>query len=302
MIPGFRRDLCVSILWGVLAFMPLLATAPWAVEQVTIRGSDTMVRLGQRWAEEYMKLTDAVRMRVSGGGSGPGIAAFLNGQTDICESSRDLVPSEYRLAEQRGISPHRITVARDGVAIFVNAENPIFTLTLDQVRDIFTGEITNWQELGWVDARIIKYSRDNSSGTFWYLQRYVMSDADFGVEVQTLPGTAAVVNAVARDKYGIGYGSIAWVTETKVIGLRASDTSEPIWPSLRTVNSGAYPITRSLYWFLDGEPTGELAELVAWVLSDEGQRIALQSGYYPAPLSGQDSTDKNAGAAEEAGR
>ncbi|RKX27645.1 MAG: phosphate ABC transporter substrate-binding protein [Candidatus Zixiibacteriota bacterium] len=248
---------------------------------ITIKGSDTLVRLGQRWSEEYMKHNPDIVIQISGGGSGTGIAALLNGTTDICEASRDMKEKEYKLAEQKGIIPYRVSVALDGIAVFLHNSNPVTNLTLAQLKGIYTGAITNWNEVGGPDARIILYGRENNSGTYAFFKKQVLNKEDYSDYTQTLPGTAAVVNAVSKDKNGIGYGGLAWATGVKFAEVKTNDTAMAVLPNVETVSNGSYPISRELYWFFNGKPTGELKKLVNWALSEEGQKIAEEIDYVP---------------------
>jgi phosphate transport system substrate-binding protein len=250
---------------------------------LTIKGSDTLVRLGQRWAEEYMKIHPEVVIQVSGGGSGTGIAALINGTTDICEASRDMKPEEYTEAEAKGVKPYRASVALDGIAIFLNEQSPLKELTLAQLKAIYTAQVTNWKDIGGPDHRIILYGRENNSGTYAYFKEHVLKNEDYADRTQTLPGTAAVVNAVAKDKFGIGYGGIAWGKGVKHVSVKKDDNSPAIAPSIETVTNGTYPISRELYWFFNGAPAGDARNLLNWALSPDGQRIAQESDYVPLP-------------------
>lgn len=248
---------------------------------VTIKGSDTLVRLGQRWAEEYMKLHEGVVIQVSGGGTGTGIAALINGSTDICEASRDMKEKEYAQAKEHGVEPFRVSVALDGIAVFLHDQNPVHELTMAQLMGIYTGAVTNWKEIGGNDARIIVYGRENNSGTYAFFKEHVLEGEDFADFTQTLPGTAAVVNAVSKDVNGIGYGGLAWATGVKFAAVKKDDASAAIEPNMETVTNGTYPISRELYWFFNGKPTGELQKLVNWALSPEGQKVAEEIDYVP---------------------
>ncbi len=250
---------------------------------ITVKGSDTLVRLGQRWAEEYMKAHKDVVIQVSGGGTGTGIAALINGTTDVCEASRDMKPKEYDQAKQKGINPYRVAVALDGIAVFLHTTNPVKEFSLAQLKGIYTGAITNWKEVGGPDAQIIVYSRENNSGTYAFFKEHVLNEEDFSERAQTLPGTSAVVNAVSKDKNGIGYGGVAWATDVKFAGVKKNDTTAAVVPSLETITSGSYPISRELYWFFNGKPTGELQKLVNWTLSEPGQKVAESVDYIPLP-------------------
>jgi len=254
-----------------------------AGSNITIKGSDTLVRLGQRWAEEYMKKNKDVAIQVSGGGTGTGIAALLNGSTDVCQASRDMKDKEYKLAEEKAIKPYRISVALDGIAVFLHQNNPVTELSFAQLKGIYTGAITNWKEVGGNDARIILYGRENNSGTYAFFKEEVLTEEDYSEYTQTLPGTAAVVNAIAKDEHGIGYGGIAWATGVKFAAVRKTDKDRAVLPSIKTVSDGAYPISRDLYWFFNGKPTGGLKKMVNWALSEEGQKIAELMDYVPLP-------------------
>jgi phosphate transport system substrate-binding protein len=272
-------------LLAILLTAALLSGIVLAGESISIKGSDTLVRLGQRWAEEYMKLNPDVVIQVSGGGSGTGIAALLNGTTDICEASRDMKEKEYQLAEKAGIEPYRVSVALDGIAVFLNEANPLEELSTAELKAIYTGVITNWQEVGGVDQKIILYGRENNSGTYAFFKEHVLDKEDYAAETQTLPGTAAVVNAVAKDEFGIGYGGIAWASGVKFAKVRSEEDSVAVLPTEESVSSGEYPISRELYWFFNGKPTGELKKLVNWALSPEGQKVAAEIDYVPLPAS-----------------
>jgi phosphate transport system substrate-binding protein len=266
-----------------LALMLAIPGLVSAASTITIKGSDTMVRLGQRWAEEYMKVHPDVVLQVSGGGSGTGIAALLNGTTDICEASRDMKPQEYEDGKSKGLNIYRVAMALDGIAVFLNETNPVKELSLAQLKGIYTGSITNWKELGGPSHSIILYGRENSSGTYAYFKEKVLLNEDYAEATQTLPGTAAVVNAVAQDKFGIGYGGLAWGKGVKSIPIKKDDKSPAIEPSMKTVTDNSYPISRELYWFFNGAPTGELKNLLNWALSPDGQKLAEETDYVPLP-------------------
>ena len=252
-----------------------------AGSNITIKGSDTLVRLGQRWAEEYMTINKDIVIQVSGGGSGTGIAALLNGTTDVCQASRDMKEKEYKLAAKKGIDVYRISVALDGIAVFLHQDNSVDELSFSQLKGMYTGAITNWNEVGGPDHRIILYGRENNSGTYAFFKKKVLNKEDYSDYTQTLPGTAAVVNAVSKDKNGIGYGGIAWAKGVKFAAVKKDVDSQAIKPSLETVSNGTYPISRELYWFFNGTPKGEIKKLVNWALSADGQKIAEDIDYVP---------------------
>jgi phosphate transport system substrate-binding protein len=249
----------------LIAILLILAVSGTvAAGTFTMKGSDTMIRLGQRWAEEYMKIHKDITIQVSGGGSGTGIAALLNGGTDICQASRDMKNQEYADAESKKIKPYRVAVSLDGIAVFVNDANPVKELSLDQLRGIYTGSITNWKEIGGPSHMIILYGRENNSGTYSYFKENVLKNEDYAEVTQTLPGTAAVVSAVANDKYGIGYGGIAWDKGVRALLVKKDDKFAAVEPTMDNIIKGTYPISRELYWFFNGAPTGEVKDFLNW--------------------------------------
>jgi len=285
----------------ILASM-LLSWNFWVLGEnkpITIKGSDTMVLLGQRWAEVYMKKNPAARIQITGGGSGTGIAALINGTTDICESSRPMKDKEKeQVKAKRNLDVKEIPVAVDGLAIYMNSVNPIRELTLDQIKGIYTGRITNWKDVGGKEGKIIAYSRENNSGTYAYFKEHVLENADFHPAIQTLPGTSAVTNAVSKDLKSIGYGGIAYAKGIHHAMVKKDASSPAVEPSMENVLSAKYPISRYLYWYMAGEPSGEAAKLVDWILGAEGQKLVREVGYYPLPKAAGSpvTTPKAAGA------
>ena len=272
------------LLTAVAAIGPALlapvATAHAAA--ISLKGSDTMVILGQRWAEEFMGKNKEVQVQVTGGGSGTGISALINGTTDICQSSRSMKPAEKaKLRDASHTTGVEIPVAKDGLSVYVGESNPLTELTLSQLKDIFTGKVTNWKELGGPDAKIIVYSRENSSGTYVFFKDTVLGGKDFSPRAQTMPGTASVVNAVAKEKFGIGYGGAAYAKGIKILKVKKDDGSPGIAPDLKTVQDGSYPLARPLFFYLRNKPSGDIKTFVDWVLSAEGQGIVSKVGYFP---------------------
>ncbi len=279
------RTRCAFLLWLVAVLLAAgcgggagIGTA----KSITVKGSDTMVILGQRWAETYMKLHPGVRIQVTGGGSGTGIAALINGGTDICEASRSMKEREKeQVRQRRGRDVREIPVALDGVAIYVNDSNPVKELSQAQIKAIYTGQSTNWRDVGGPDERIVPYSRENNSGTYVFFKEHVLDNEDFAQEIQTLPGTAAVVNAVSKDPASIGYGGIAYAQGIRAVPIRRADSTAAIHPSLESVRSGQYPLSRNLFFYTVGDPAGDAKSFIDWVLSPEGQKICELVGYYP---------------------
>jgi phosphate transport system substrate-binding protein len=253
-----------------------------AKDMITMKGSDTMVILAQRWAEDYMNKYPAMTIQVTGGGSGTGIAALINGTTDICNSTRPMKDDEKKKLRDRYYTTGvEISVAKDGVSVYLNEKNSVSELSLQQLHDIYTGKITNWKDLGGENKKIILYSRESSSGTYVFFKEVVMKNADFHPSAQTLPGTAAIVNAVARDQYGIGYGGAAYAKGVKFCKVKKDASSAAYEPNLETVSTGNYPVSRDLYFYLRNKPTGEMKSFIEWILSHEGQKIVSEVGYFP---------------------
>jgi phosphate transport system substrate-binding protein len=266
---------------ALLAALVALAGAASA-KPVTVKGSDTMVILGQRWAEAYMNATPGAVVMVTGGGSGTGIAALINGTTDICQASRSMRPDEkLKLRDRYQTMGVEIPVARDGVTIYVHESNPVPTLTIAQVRDIYMGRVTNWKQVGGRDATILLYGRENSSGTYGFFKEHVLGNRDFSDRLQALPGTSAVVNAVSKDANGIGYGGAAYAKGVKEVPLMRDEKSPAVTPSLQSVSDGSYALSRHLFFYTRTKPAGDVKKFVDWVLSPEGQKIIGAVGYYP---------------------
>lgn len=267
----FTRIIALAILAA-----PLAASAG----TVTIKGSDTMVLLAQRWAEEFMKKHPKTRIQVTGGGSGTGLAALVNGTTDIATSSRKIRESEEERVRGRfNTLPTETAVALDGVTFYVNEKNPITSLTMEQLRDIYLGDVTNWKDLGGPDAPIVVYSRENSSGTYVFVKEIVLKEEDFVASAQTLPGTAAVVNAVSKEKNGIGFGGAAYGKGIKELKIKKGN--EEISADMESIKSGKYPLARELFFYTRQKPAGEVKAFIDFALSPEGQQIVTKVGYYP---------------------
>lgn len=261
----------------------LIAGIPlFSQETITVKGSDTMVILAQRWAERYMQAKKDMVIQVTGGGSGTGISALINGTTDICNASRPMKPSERdKLKSRYGTRGIEIKAAMDGLSVYVNESSSIKELSLEQLKKIYTGAITNWKDVGGPNERIILYGRENSSGTYVYFKDNVLEGEDYTSTMQSLPGTAAVVNAVARDKNGIGYGGAAYGKGIRELKVKKDASSPSFAPTLANIKSGDYPISRFLYMYLRNKPTGALKEYIDWTLGDEGQKIVTEVGYFP---------------------
>ncbi len=249
-------------------------------QTVTLKGSDTMVILNQRWAEEYMKKNPGKKIQVTGGGSGTGIAALVNGSTEIAASSRNMKDAEKEKVRDRHTSAAIETaVAKDGVTFYVHESNAINALTLEQLKKIYLGDITNWKEVGGKDAPIALYSRENSSGTYVFVKDVLLKGADFAANAQTLPGTAAVVNSIVKEANGIGYGGGAYAKGIKSLKIKVD--KEDIEATEANIKSGKYPLSRDLYFYTRAAVAGEAKKFVDFCLSPEGQQLVSKVGYYP---------------------
>jgi len=266
----------------ISAFLLLASATAVRAGTVSVKGSDTMVILGQRWAEEFMKKNPDTTITVTGGGSGTGIAALIGGTADICQSSRAMkAPEKAKLRDRYNTTGVELPVAKDGLSIYVNSANPINELTIDQIKQIFTGKVTNWKDVGGPDAKIIPYSRENSSGTYVFFKDNVLGGADLAARAQTMPGTGVVVNAVTKEKNGIGYGGAAYAKGIKIVKIKKDASAPAIAPSPETVKAGTYALARPLFFYVRNKPAGDIKTFIDWVLSDEGQAIASKVGYYP---------------------
>lgn len=251
---------------------------------VSVKGSDTMVILGQRWAEHFMKENPGVTVQVTGGGSGTGIAALVNGTTDICQSSRPMKDKEKAdVKEKRGKEAVEKKVALDALAVYVNAKSPLTEISIPQLARIYRGEVSNWKDVGGPDKKIVIYGRENNSGTYGYFKEHVLENKDFAAQVQTLAGTSAVVSAVKGDELGIGYGGIAYNEGVRALKVKKDEKSLAVAPSLATAQDGTYPLSRYLFFYTAGEATGNAKKLSDWVTTPAGQKVIEEVGYYPLP-------------------
>lgn len=259
--------------------------AATALADVTVKGSDTMVILGQKWAEVYMQKNSAVKIQVTGGGSGIGFAALQNKQTDLANASRKIKAKEIETCIKAfGKRPREYAVAKDGLSVYVHADNPLKELSVEEVGDIFSGKIKNWKEVGGPDAAIILYSRENSSGTYEFFKEHVLKGKDFAASAQTLAGTAQVLQAVAKDKAGIGYGGAAYGQGAKHLNIAKVKGEPAIEPTEDNVVGDKYPISRFLYMYLNPElDKGDIKSYLDWIRSDDGQKVVKDVGYFPLP-------------------
>jgi phosphate transport system substrate-binding protein len=277
-------SLLIPILLATLA-----AVSPAIAQKVTVIGSDTMAQLNQKWAQEFMKAYPNIKVEVSGGGSGVGIAALRNGTTDVAAASRLIKSKETQdFLVGLNVKPVQHEVALDGVVIFVNEKNTVEVLTLAQIDRIYRSEITNWKEVGGADLPIVLYGREANSGTYGFVKEVVLKEKDFSAKVQTLAGTAAVYDAVGKDTSGIGYGGIGYAHGVREIRLKLDDKPETqaIAPTLENVAKGIYPLSRPLLYYTNPNNTNAQVETyVNWVRSAAGQKLVEVVGFVPLPAS-----------------
>ena len=252
------------------------------------KGSDTIVNLALAWAEEYQVINPSVQLSVTGGGSGTGIAAMINGTVDIANASRRMKEEERETAISNGSDPVEFIIARDAIAIIVNPENPVENLTLQQISDIYSGVINNWQEVGGEDRPIVRLSRETNSGTHVYFLEEVvrLGEKDnktlFAQNTLLMPSSEGIGAEIKQNPNAIGYDGLGYVTEEmKVIGVSREDEGEFIFPSAESVNNGLYPIARDLYMYTNGEPQGSIKEYMDWILSPAAQVIVSELGFVP---------------------
>lgn len=263
----------------------LVSALPLVAANVTVKGSDTMVILAQKWAEVYMQQSAATRIQVTGGGTGVGFAALQNKTTDLCNASRKIRAKEIEACVKAfGKRPTEYKVALDGLSVYVHASNPVEQLSLEQLEAIFTGKIRNWKQVGGKDEAIIVYSRENSSGTYEFFKEHVLKGRDFTASAQTLQGTAQVLQAVAAEPKAIGYGGAAYGAGAKHLKVSKETGGEAIEPTEETVVGGTYPIWRYLFIYVNPAlDKGEIAAYLNWIRSDAGQAVVKDVGYYPLP-------------------
>jgi len=252
-----------------------------------IKGTDTIVNVGQMVSEEFMKANPYVFVGVTGGGSGVGIASLINGTCDIATSSREMKAKEIELARKHGVEPNEITVAYDGVAVVVNINNPVEHLTLDQLRRIFTGEVKNWKDVGGKDLPMLTLSREVSSGTHMYFKEEVIrqgkkdSTAEFSADTLLLTSSQTIVEEVANNESAIGYMGMGYVSDrTKTVKLSRTE-SDYFTADISHVLNKTYPLSRPLYFYINGRPQGVVKQFIDFTLGPKGQQQFAETGFVP---------------------
>jgi len=247
-------------------------------ENIVIKGSTTVLPIAQVTLEAYMKANPGAKISLSGGGSGEGIKALIDGSTDIANSSREIKSAEVELAKSKGVEPKEIAVAIDAIVPIVNPKNRVKDLTIDQLSQIYQGKITNWKEVGGDDLQIVVISRDSSSGTFEAWAEMVLNKAKVTPKAQLQASNGAIVQAISKNRYAIGYIGIGYINKT-VKPL----TVNGVAASAKTALSKEFPVSRFLYMYTNGEPKGETAKFIRFVLSPAGQKLVAKEGFVPLP-------------------
>ncbi len=286
LLAGLLMLILVVSVPGCSRSSPNETPVPEVSRTIENKGSDTLVNLALAWAERYVEVHPDVRISVTGGGSGTGIAALINGTVDIANASRDMKEEEVEAAEANGITPVEFVVAKDAIAVVVHPTNPVDRLTFQQISDIYTGKITNWQEVGGVDRPIVLLSRESNSGTHVYFLENVVrmgrkSDLFFSPNTLLMPSSEGISSEVTQNPNAIGYDGLGYVTEDQKTVAVAVDADGPyVLPSVETVNDGSYPIARPLYMYTAGEPTGLIQAYLEWIRGD-GQDVVPKIGFVP---------------------
>ncbi|MEJ2207902.1 MAG: phosphate ABC transporter substrate-binding protein [Anaerolineae bacterium] len=285
-----RAVLAWALLLGLLACGP---SAP--ADEVTgsgssiqNKGSDTMVNLALAWAQAYGQIRPDVQIAVTGGGSGTGIAALINGTVDMANASRQIKPEERQEALDNGIDPVEHVAAGDAIAIVVHPSNPVDGLTIPQLSEIYAGKITNWQEVGGEDRPIVLLSRESNSGTHVFFLENVVRRGEagnhrlFSPDTLLMPSSEGISAEVRQNPNAIGYDGLGYVTsDQKVVAVAVEAGAPYVLPTVETARDGSYPIARLLYIYTAGQPTGEIAEYLAWIQGEQGQAIVRELGFVP---------------------
>jgi phosphate transport system substrate-binding protein len=264
------------------------STSDSAAQYIENKGSDTIVNLALAWAEKYQGEHPDVRISVTGGGSGTGIAALINNTVDIANASRQIKKEETAEAQSKGVNPVEHIIARDAIAVIVNPQNPVSQLTLQQISDIYSGKYTNWTQVGGENRPIVKLSRETNSGTHVYFLETVLRLGNkedktlFSMDTLLLPSSEGIISEVRDNPNAIGYDGLGYVPkDLKMIAIAKEEGGAYVLPSIATVNDKTYAIARDLYMYTNGEPTGIVKDYLNWIISPEAQQIVAELGFVP---------------------
>ena len=290
------KRIFISVIFSIILIL-LTSCAPSSAEAapepsatyIENKGSDTIVNLALAWAEKYQSEHQDIRISVTGGGSGTGIASLINGTVDIANASRQIKDEEIDEAKSNGVDPVEHIIARDAIAVIVHPDNPVNELTLQQISDIYSGKITNWTDVGGEDRPIVKLSRETNSGTHVYFLETVLrlgnSDDEtlFSMDTLLLPSSEGIIVEVRQNPNAIGYDGLGYVPDDlKTIAIAKEAGGLYVLPSIATVNDKSYAIARDLYMYTNGEPTGIIKDYLDWILAPEAQDIVAELGFVPA--------------------
>jgi len=250
------------------------------VQAQKIKGSDTVLPLSQKEAESFMKANPATSVSVTGGGSGVGISALLDGTTDIAQSSRKIKFAEKQKLQEGGKSVKEVIIAYDALAVVVNPNNKVSQLTREQLEGIFTGKITNWSQVGGADLKIIPYSRETSSGTYEFFKESVLKNKNYVNGIMSMPATGAIIQSVSQTQGAIGYVGLAYLNkDVKALSVSYDGGKNYVVPSVASAKDKTYPIVRPLYYYYNTASKAKVSPFIDYVLSPAGQKIVEGIGF-----------------------
>lgn len=266
----------------VLLISAIVLGTAFGAQAQRIKGSDTCLPMSQKLAEEYMKANRGASVTVTGGGSGVGITSLLEGTTDIAQLSRKIKFEEREKIQEQGKRVTEVTVAYDALAVIVNPANGVSQLTREQLESIFTGEITNWQQVGGADMRIIPYSRETSSGTYEFFKESVMRNRNYVNGIMSMPATGAIIQSVGQTRGAIAYVGLGYLNNNvKALRVSYDQGKTFVAPSVENAKNETYPIVRPLYYYYDSGTAQRARPFIDYALSPAGQRIVADIGFIP---------------------
>jgi len=289
--PKMKKELLALVVSGIIFLSGCGGSSSGNRSLIQNKGSDTLVNVAQAWAEEYKKVNPRVAVAVTGGGSGTGISAMINGTVDVANASRRMKASEVEAAQKNGHNPIEFVVGYDALAVFLHPSNPLSEVTLEQLKGIYGegGSIENWSQIGvempgCSSGEIVRVSRQNNSGTYMYFRESVLGEnGEYKLGSRDMHGSKDVVDLVSKTPCAIGYSGLAYAThDVKMPCVRKTDADPCVSPSIETAVDASHPIARPLFMYTAGEPAGAIKDYLDWILSAEGQCIILEKGYAPA--------------------
>jgi len=265
---------------SIILTTAILASTSLAIFAQKVKGSDTCLPLSQKEAEAFMKSNNGASVTVTGGGSGVGISALIEGTTDIAQSSRKIKFDERQKMQEGGKTAKEVIIAYDALAIVVHPQNKVTDLTREQLEGIFTGKIKNWKEVGGDDITIIPYARETSSGTYEFIKEYVLRNRNYMNGILSMPATGAIIQSVSQTRGAIGYVGLAYLnSNVKAIHVSYDQGKKFVEPSIATAKNKTYPIVRELYYYYDAKSEAVVKPFINFILSAEGQKIVTDIGF-----------------------